>query len=149
MAKFNFSDVTDNAGYSLLAPGMYRAKVVDTDEYDKNGGTVYKIVLRVFDGNGGSTLVWDYIKVPNALWKMKQFWAALGVYPDDDGSLEAEPEDYVGYNLEAHVTIQKGNGINPGTGEPYPDRNTVRAYVDAMSGTLSNDNTDIDIDSLF
>lgn len=136
MAKFNFANVTEK-DFGLLVPGTYDARLVDYDEYtNQKGNHVIKLEWLI-----DNQKVWDYVTVPQALWKLQQFFAAFGIKPDENDDIDYDIADLMHCTAQVKVGVKKGNGINPKTQEPYNDQNTIVTY---LPGQARDENDDSD-----
>lgn len=149
MPTFNFANVSEIDFSELLQPGEYNIELEEYDSYasQKNSNnTVHKFTWKVTGEDNLARKVWDYITEPTGNFKLKALCAAFSMYPDSSGNLNIDFDEMVGSTITAKLSIQKGRGINPNTGEPFASKNVVQTYIADSFGLVEQE---IDIDSLF
>jgi len=106
----------------LLPKGEYDFEIVKSEEaVSKAGNEMIALTLKVYDQNGASTLVNDYLmdKLP---LKLRHAAEACGLLEDyERGQLHAD--DMVGKPGRVKLIVQADK-----TGQ-YPDRNSVQDYI--------------------
>lgn len=92
------------------------------------GNDMIHLKLRVFTGVGSAwKFVDDYI-LESMGWKFKHAHEAVGLLENyEAGNISAD--DFKGKCGKVTLYIQKGKPKNDGSGEVYPDRNSVKDYV--------------------
>lgn len=113
---------------SLLAAGIYDIEVRDAvDKTSKAGNDMVHLKLSVFDEDGNSVFVDDYLLESMPL-KLRRAAYALGLGGEyESGELAAY--DFKGKAGKAKIGIQKGKAKEDGSGEFYPDKNGVLDYI--------------------
>lgn len=110
----------------LLEPGVYRAVVSAAREtVSKNGNEMLELVLRIYDQNGDSVMVFDnLVNTPKALWKIRRFCDSAGLKYDAG---ELTPHQVIDCNVGIKTEIDKQPGYAektkvidylPATGQP-------------------------------
>lgn len=105
-----------------------------TDEISKKkpdgsgGNEMIHLKLRVYTGRGdGWKFVDDYL-LESMGWKLRHAAEACGLTPlYESGAIMAD--DFKGKCGKVTLDIQKGKLKDDGSGEKYPDRNSVKDYV--------------------
>lgn len=79
MLQFNPSDAKERSKFKFIE-GVYQFVVVDAEEgVSKNGSNAQIIVTHDIFKSGRHFTVKDYFTiVPTALWRLEQFWGAVG-----------------------------------------------------------------------
>ena len=107
---------------SLWQPGVYDFEIIDADEArSKSGNDMIKLHLNVFDANGDSRIMYDYLleAMPHKLRHAADACSLLDHY--EMGNLEAH--QFVAKTGKLKISISKDK-----TGQ-YPDRNQISDYV--------------------
>ena len=137
----------------LFEPGIYGFEVIQHHQFgehyqytkdteSKKGNDMMQLVIRIFDPEGRSTVLRDYLLdvVPR---KLKESAYACGLGNDyEAGTLCAEK--YIGKSGNLELAVQPGRNKNDGTDEKYPDRNVVNAYVIAANDSHLDDDIPFD-----
>lgn len=127
MTVVDFTDV-EVKDYSPIPAGAYLLQIVDAEEKPSESSEYNYLSLgwAVVDGEFEGRRLWDILSYsPKALWKLKSF--LLGVVGIDMEDLRDDfqiiPDDYVGLEAEARVTVEKST-----EGET---RNSIKKYLPA------------------
>lgn len=109
----------------LLPEGTYDFEVYKAlDAVSKKGNEMIRLTLRVFNRDGRTVLVDDYL-MEAVKFKLIHFCKATGLYPRyESGELVAE--DCVGRAGEVVLRIEKQDGYEP--------KNSVKDYVKLAEG---------------
>lgn len=114
--------------------GTYDFEIVESTEAvsKKTGNDMIRLKLRVFNAEGGYKFVDDYLldAIPHKLRHLSDLCGILDKY--EAGGVSAI--DLVGKTGSLKMVIQKGNPKEDGSGEKYPDKNSVQDYVVQKSG---------------
>lgn len=105
------------------------AHIIEDEAKDtRNGGFAVIFTWEILEGQPyARRRVWDFVNINNASEKAQEIgqrhladiWQATGAPPSRNTSvLHRKP-------CLIRIGIEKGNGINPKTGQPYPDKNKV------------------------
>lgn len=118
-----FDPTTDDAPTTSSAPlpaGEYDCEVVEAEEaVSKAGNEMVKVRLKVWDQNGGTRTVFDYL-VSNLSWKIRGFCAAFNLMDRyEAGTLT--PEDMIRLSGRVRLRIKHDAGYEP--------TNAVAEYV--------------------
>ena len=118
-------DFTEVQGLEPIDPGNYPADIVHAEEgVSKSNNPKIDIRWKISEGEYEGRQIYDTLSFhPDALWRTKFTLQALGFANDFSG--DVEDEDLLNRSAVITVTIEPGNGTDPATGEPYPDRNRV------------------------
>jgi hypothetical protein len=109
--------------------GLWPEQIVDfevleaEDTTSRNGDDMVKMKIKVFNEEGGSRTVYEYLLGTDSMqWKVRAFCAATGLLEQyETGELEAvEMEGRTG---KAKLVIQKDKSGS------YPDKNAIGAYI--------------------
>lgn len=112
---FNFEDMDKDR---LVSEGIHELTVLATSEQmskpKKEGDEPKKLLKTEFDvtdeqdSAGSNKKLWHYFVIqPNAMWVMRQFANACGIYPGKDG---IDTDSLLGRPCRAHVLQEKGEG---------------------------------------
>lgn len=106
----------------LLAPGEYDCECIEgVDDVSKAGNDMIKLRLRVFDADGGTRLITDYL-MEKVAYKLRHACFAFGLGEQyEAGRLEGA--DFTGRSARVKVAIRKDK-----TGQ-YPDQNSIADYL--------------------
>lgn len=145
----------EEAENSLFPPGTYGFEVIEfakfgdtttiftKDTQSSKGNDMMQIALRVYDQEGKSRTLVDYL-LDAMSRKLRNSAYACGLGPEyEAGTLCAEK--YLGKQGNLELVIQKGKKKDDGSDDFYPDRNSVKDYVilDGVeplnSGTLAKE----------
>jgi len=117
------------AGNSLIPDGEYDAEIATAEEtLSKSGKDMMKLSLKVWAGGGGPRIVFDYLVVPETIWRLKQIAAAIGKLEQYNAG-EIHTSDLKGASVRVSVKTQPDK-----TGK-YEDRNVIARYLAAEAGT--------------
>lgn len=106
----------------LLPKGNYSFEISDAkDEVSKSGNEMIKLILNVYDENGNSRLIFDYL-LESIAYKLRHAAEACGLLEKYESELLIA-EDFKGKTGIVSVGIQKDKTGN------YPDKNTIKDYV--------------------
>jgi len=118
-------DFTQVQSMEPVDPGIYQAEIVNAEEgQSKSGNPKIDIRWKITTGPVEGRQVFDSMSFhPSALWRTKLALQALGFDEDFNGDVSADM--LLNRAATITVTIEPGNGIDPKTGEAYPERNRV------------------------
>jgi len=126
--KFTPKTEKELAAEGLMAEGTYPLEVVKAaPKQSAAGNDMIVVTLRVFETADSGCLLDDYLMEAVA-YKLFHFCAYSGLTKQyEAGTLTAD--DCVGKSGYVKVGIQKGKKKDDGSGEVWPDRNSVKDYV--------------------
>lgn len=112
---------------NLIPAGDYAFEVLDAIADQSNAGNdMITLTLRIFVGEGSRQLN-DYL-MEKVAYKLFHFCSYMGLSKQyTDGTLK--PEDCLGKTGYLSIGIQKGKKKDDGSGEVWPDRNSVKDYI--------------------
>jgi hypothetical protein len=120
----------DQLSQERLCPeGIYPFEVLRAVEgkSKSSGADMITLKLRVFVGAEDTYLIDDYL-LDSVAYKLFHFCSYTGLGPKyETGTLSAS--DCEGKTGQLKMGIQKGKNKDDGSGEKWPDRNTVKDYV--------------------
>lgn len=121
-----FQPKTENevAAAGLFPKGTYDFEIAEAnDKQSKAGNDMTELLVRIFDTDGKSKKVFDYlVDTEGGAYKIRHFAEATGMLPEyEKGELLAY--QMVGKTGRCEVGIQKDK-----TGQ-YPDKNAVFDYI--------------------
>lgn len=105
-------------------------------ENGKGGNEMIQLVVRVYNDNGNSTHVIDFLLEAFSK-KLKNAAYACGLGDKYEGGL-LQASDFIGKQGNLYMTIQKGKPKDDGSGDRYPDRNSVADYERTEQKTVTN-----------
>lgn len=111
---------------NLLKPGIYHFRVANAkDKTSKNGNEMIEITLEVYDNEGHSRTMFDYLleAMPQKLFAFCTTTGMEHFY--HQGGLTAN--DCIDKSAYVEISVQKGKP-NPQGGD-YPDKNEVKRYM--------------------
>jgi len=111
----------ERAEKSLWPKGEYDFEIQDaTDEISKNGNEMIKLVIKAYNNEGKSQLLFDYL-LASIDYKLRHacYGMGLGEYYED-GNLNAQ--DFIGKTGKVLLDIQPAK-------DSYPAKNVVKDYV--------------------
>lgn len=100
-----------SSGFEVLPEGIYEGEVkkVELKTNKAGDGQYLNFEWEVIDEEGKAKKVWDIASLkPQALWKLKSVLDAFGMQAD--GSVELEPEDFVGQQAQLKLKIDTYQG---------------------------------------
>lgn len=104
MISLNFGNVQER---KPLEPGVYSFEVENAAEaVSKSGKPLLKVTLK--ESETGTRVFDNFVLEETSLWKLKQFFTALGL--DTSGDLSVDPDELVGYTVTASVVQDEYNG---------------------------------------
>jgi hypothetical protein len=112
--NFNFEEIDKDR---LVSEGIHEFEVSSISEQKSKDGAkdLLKVVLDIVDETdsaGANKPLWHYFTIqPNAMWVLRQFANACGVYPGADG---LDTDSLLGRRGRAHVLQEKGEGAYAG-----------------------------------
>jgi len=126
MPAIDFSKVE---GIKPVPAGEYPAVIhAAEDGTSQNGNPKIDIQWKLETGEkdtDGRIVFEPLTFTEKTLWRVKRTLKALGF--DNNFKGEVHGEDLVGKKALIVVEIQPSNGVDPETGEPYPERNRVKS----------------------
>lgn len=118
--KFRSDEVKD--GFSMPAPGVYDAEVLDCKEkVSKAGNEMLELKLELDTVDGGYH-IYDYLIPSKAMWKVGKMLNAFGVRTDED--VDFDPESLIGRQCKVKVKIEND--------AQYGDKCKVSEWVSAL-----------------
>ena len=123
MIEYNPEDVPEENTFQPFPVGEYEAEVIEaTVMKSKAGNEMIRLNLAVVNDKGNSTRIYDYIVIPNTLFKLKSICRCLNM--EFSGTLDEQ--ELVSQRLKIKLGIDKGD-------ENYSPKNKVDRYVDGIS----------------
>ncbi|CAB4128250.1 Protein of unknown function DUF669 [uncultured Caudovirales phage] len=122
--------------FNLLKEGIYDAIVVASiDKVSSSGNPMLDMTLQVFDANGKSRDVRDFLVFTKAMmWKIIHFSDSAGLLTQYmSGKLCSEVA--VGNRVQVKISVEEGGEIpqdklkGKPVGSKYPDKNKVEDYI--------------------
>ena len=133
-----FTPKTENevAASGLLEKGIYDFQIVSAeDKESKSGNEMIVLKVNVFDDEGRSTLIFDYL-LETVAYKIRHAAYACGLGDKYEGG-QLLAEDFIDKTGKVKVGISKDK-----TGQ-YPDKNSISDYVvDGSDAKKSDDMND-------
>ena len=72
MIEYNPEDVKENNDYSPWEVGNYESEIIEAVAMEsKAGNDMIRLNLMLTNDDGGTTRIYDYIVIPNTLFKLK------------------------------------------------------------------------------
>ena len=96
----------------------------------KAGNDMLRLNFLVTSDKGNTTRIYDYIVIPNTLFKLKSICRCLNM--DFDGTLDEK--ELIGQRLKVEVSIEKGK-------DGYKDRNKIDKYIDGINSDTTPEKT--------
>mgnify|MGYP003644239345 CR=1 FL=1 len=127
MIEYNPNDLKESNDYKPFPVGDYESEVLDANQMvsKSNGNDMIRLNHLVTNDDGGTTRIYDYIVIPNHLWKLKQICECLSM--PFEGTMNEQ--DLVGKRLKIKLGIDKGN-------VEYPKpKNVVKKYLEGLGVT--------------
>lgn len=121
----------------LLPEGAYDFEVAKAIvKASKSGNPMMEVGLKIWDEHGATTYVYDYLMTNNIRmeFKIKNFCKALGLI-DKYESGTIEETDCVGKCGKVLINISKDKN------NQYPDKNSVKNYVESESSVNNTKKT--------
>lgn len=129
--SYNLTPMTEEElnAFDLIEEGTYDFEVLKSErQKSKSGNPMAKLQINVWDKNGKSTVIFDYLVFSSVKFctrKIKHFCEAAGIAEDYlKGTIREDLERLCG---KVHIGIQESLP-NP-TGGYYPSKNVVIDYV--------------------
>lgn len=140
--SYNFIPMSDDEinSFGLIENGIYSFEVIkSTRKTSKSGNPMAEIQLNVWDKNGKSHIIYDYLvfsAIPLNIKKVKHFCYATGLEEDyKNGHLPEELERLCG---KAQIGI-RDEQTNP-NGGVYPKKNIVIDYIPDDKNNVKHEN---------
>ncbi len=129
--SYNLTPMTEEElnAFDMMEEGIYDFEVLKSErQTSKSGNPMAKLQINVWDKNGKSTVIFDYLVFSSVKFctrKIKHFCEAAGIVEDYlKGNIREELERLSG---KVHIGVQD---IMPNpTGGYYPAKNVVIDYV--------------------
>lgn len=140
--KTNEEMETEKLSNIILEPGVYGFEVIKAiDKVSKSGNEMIELILK-FYGRGQETIVFDYlVSTDKAAWKIKNFCDATGLTEEYKIGL-LTPQDCIGRSGLAELIIQRDDS------KAYPDKNSVKQYIEKEDALAKPAPIDFDDDSI-
>lgn len=122
--------------FQLLKEGEYEAVIISSeDKQSKTGNPMMDMILNVYDENGKTHEVRDFLVFTKAMmWKVIHFANSSGLLKEyESGSLCSE--NVVNKRLRVKIVVEEGSEIHQDKlkgkplGSKYPDKNKVSEYI--------------------
>lgn len=121
------SEEAKQAQFKLLEPGVYDFEIISAqDKTSKSGNEMIELKLKVFDSNGNSSHVFDYLLPEKMAYKFRHCCEAIEIIDKYEGG-ELVADDFIGGTGEVKIKIDKNKDAN------YPDKNAVVDYLGKRS----------------
>lgn len=133
---YDFSDVK---GLEPIDEGEYVGQIVKAVLGEsKQGEPKIDLHIKITEGEFENRVVFDTLAFhPNAMPFTKRKLEDLGLIGEDNlsGELVYLADALLGLDVQMIVVIQETDPsqVNRATGEPYPDRNTVKRYLGVLT----------------
>lgn len=118
-----WADKDQESSFKVLPEGAYDFSVLHAeDKLSQANNEMWKLTLKIFDGNGGHIQIFDYlVKTEKAYFKISQFCKATGLHDrlkagDDIGASELK-----GLSGQLKLGIEND--------DTYGEQNRVKGYV--------------------
>lgn len=122
--RFQPKSEKELAADGLWPAGEYPFEVIEAEDTvsQKSGADMVKLTINVFNDDGKSRRVYDYlVGTPGGQFKVRGFAAATGLI-DQYESGEMEAIDMQGRTGKCKIKIDKGDGS-------FPEKNAIATYV--------------------
>ena len=131
MIEYDPTQVPEEKDFKPFPKGVYESEIIDADAMQsKAGNDMVRLNFVVTDDNGGTARIYDYIVIPNTLFKLKSICRCLNM--DFDGTLDEK--ELIGQRLKVEVSIEKGK-------DGYKDRNKIDKYIDGINSDTTPEKT--------
>lgn len=112
----------------LWKSGLYDFEVLESkDRVSKSGNDMIELNLKLFDPEGRSFRLFDYlVSIESMGFKVRHFASAVGLLAQYEAG-ELKAEDCQGRTGRAQVTKQKAKG-------GYPAKNVIQDYLPVLAG---------------
>lgn len=118
MINIDFSSVPSR---EALPDGMYNLQIDKIQEtVSPAGNPMWSVTFNVLEVEGKRKLWDNFVFVEQSLWRVKEFFDALGL--DTSEIVSMEPEELLGYTVQARVTTEDFQG---------EARNRIKKYFSA------------------
>lgn len=119
-------DFSQVQGIEPVPTGTYTATITKAEAgISKKDNEKIDIQWKIEGGDYNNRIIFDTLTfTANALFRVKNTLLALGFKKTFSGAVD--PKMLVGKTAHITVDIQPGNGVDPETGEKYPDRNRIK-----------------------
>jgi len=117
---------------NLLEKGVYDFEILKAeDTISKAGNEMIKLLLKVFAKDGSSILVNDYL-LESVEFKIKHCCEAIGA-SEKYATGDMVADDFISGTGQMMIKIDKGKLKDDGSGDYYPDRNSVADYLPTLT----------------
>lgn len=123
--------------FSLLKEGIYDAVITASeDRVSQSGNPMMDITLAVYDDNGQTTNVRDFLVfMPKMMWKVIHFAKSSGLVKEyEEGKLCSEVA--INQRVKVKINVESGGLIpedrlkDKPLGSKYPDKNKIEEYIE-------------------
>lgn len=129
-----YIDIENTKEPPAITPGRYNAVIKNAKpSRSKAGNGVMTVQWTLTDNTGdaeqfnGRTVFDPITWSENTMRRVKAFLLAIGIDPSFKGA--PRPDALIGERATLTLTIEPASGLDPKTGEPYPERARVSAYL--------------------
>lgn len=114
--------------YEILEHVTFGTKTIKTsDTKSGKGNDMIQLVVKLFNDDGRESVVIDYI-TESLAFKLKHLAYSHGMGAQYDAG-ELHAIDFIGKCGKAKVGVSKGKLKDDGSGDKYPDKNSIVDYV--------------------
>lgn len=136
---FNYRPHTEAEikSFTLMTKGIYTFEVIEvheTDQYghplvDKNQNAMFKVRLKLWDQEGRERYLFDFFSSADSMaWKLRHYCSTIGLLDDYDAG-KFKPVDALNCNGKCEVIIRPARPKNDGSGDFWPESNSVKDYI--------------------
>lgn len=129
-----YIDIENTKEPPAITPGRYNAVIKNAKpSRSAKGNGVMTLQWTLVDNTGeqeqfnGRTVFDPLTWSENTMRRVKAFLLAIGIDPAFKGA--PRPDALIGERATLTLTIEPASGMDPKTGEPYPERARVAAYL--------------------
>ena len=131
MIEYDPEQVPEEKDFKPVPKGVYESEIIDANAMQsKAGNDMLRLNFLVTSDKGNTTRIYDYIVIPNTLFKLKSICRCLNM--DFDGTLDEK--ELIGQRLKVEVSIEKGK-------DGYKDRNKIDKYIDGINSDTTPEKT--------
>jgi len=124
-------EIESGSNFKLLEEGEYTFEVEKSvHEISKNNNPMAKLIIRIWDNDGLTVSIFDYLIFSNVGWnikKIKKFCNSVGL--QDAYKKGQLPDDLAGFSGRVLISIQEPMPKKDKVDEFHPRKNIVKDYV--------------------